>query len=197
MQLGLEIIKTGFVLTAVYFLISFAVTFQYGVGGFPNLALGYVGALGAYVVSVLWNPVGPVLAILIGAVASIGFNLFLQKYIINKLARGRTEEDIRNNILYGTFALLVVIPPILNWLFPTSAITINISTGDRLFDMVTTFELGLIILAVAVFVAFYFIIKKTHFGHVIQAVTENSKLSAIMGINIRKVYLIVAAISGF
>jgi branched-chain amino acid transport system permease protein len=60
----------------------------------------------------------------------------------------------------------------------------------------TTFEFVLILLAIAVFIGFSFLIKRTHFGHVVQAVTENPKLSSVLGINIKKIYMIVAGISG-
>lgn len=194
--MAVEIIKSGLVLTAIYFLISFAVTFQYGVGGFPNLALGYVGLFGVYLSIVLWNITGPVIAIIIGAFASIGFNLFIQKFVINKLAKGRAEDEVRNNILYGTFALLVALPPIFQQIFPATTVTVNIPSGPRLFDLMTTFEFVLILLAIAVFIGFSFLIKRTHFGHVVQAVTENPKLSSVLGINIKKIYMIVAGISG-
>jgi len=193
----LDIIKSGLILTAIYFLISFAVTFQYGVGGFPNLALGYVGALGLFVASILWNLIGLTLAILVGAVASIVFNLLIQKFIIFKLSSGRNDEEKRTNILYGTFALLVAIPTIFKQIFPSAMFTVGIPSGERLFDLLTTFEAVLLVVAVIIFIVSRFIIRKTHFGHVVQAVTENSKLSSIMGINVKKTYMVVAGISGF
>jgi branched-chain amino acid transport system permease protein len=197
MSLVVDIIKSGLVLTAIYFLLSFAVTFQYGVGGFPNLALGNVGAFGVYVASVLWGAIGLPLAIVVGAVASIAFNLLIQRFIIFKLASGRHDEEVRNNILYGTFALLVALPTIFQKIFPSAMLTVGIPSGGRLFDLFTVFELVLVLVAVAMFIIFRFIIKKTHFGHVIQAVTENNKLSSVMGINVKRVYLVVAGISGF
>jgi branched-chain amino acid transport system permease protein len=191
-----EILKSGIILSAVYFLISFAVTFQYGVGGFPNLALGYVGSFGVYVTTSLWNKLGGVLSIILGAIAAILFNLLIQKFIIKNLEKGRTEDEKRNNILYGTFALLVALPPIFQKIFKSTMVSVDLPTGPRLFDTFTVFELFLVVLALVIFIGFRFLIKKTHFGHVIQAVTENAKLSSIMGISIQKIYLIVAACSG-
>lgn len=191
-----ELIKSGFILTSVYFLISFAITFQYGVGGFPNLSLGYVGLLGVYVTTNLWNKLGAPLAIIVGVIVSTVFSILIQKFIINNLERGRTEEEIRNNILYGTFALLVALPPIFQKIFKSTMVGVDLPTGARLFDITTVFELTVIVLAVIIFIGFRSLIKNTHFGHIIQAVTENSKLSSIMGISIQKIYLTVAAVSG-
>jgi len=191
-----ELIKSGLILTSVYFLISFAITFQYGVGGFPNLALGYVGLLGVYVTTNLWNRVGGLVSIIVGVIVSFVFSILIQKFVIKSLEKGRTEDEVRLNILYGTFALLVALPPIFQKIFKSTMVSVDLPTGFRLFDILTVFELFIIVLALVFFVVFRFLIKKTHFGHIIQAVTENSKLSSIMGINIRGIYLIVAAISG-
>lgn len=191
-----ELIKSGFILTSVYFLISFAITFQYGVGGFPNLSLGYIGLLGVYITKNLWNRLGAPAAIIVGIIISIVFSILIQKFIINNLQKGRTEEEKRNNILYGTFALLVALPPIFQKIFKSTMVSVDLPTGARLFDMVTVLELSIIVLAVIIFIGFRSLIKNTHFGHIIQAVTENSKLSSIMGISIQKIYLTVAAVSG-
>ena len=195
-MLIVDIIKSGLILTSIYFLISFAVTFQYGVGGFPNLALGYVGSLGVYVTTSLWNKVGAIPAIILGLIAAILCNLLIQQFIINNLEKGRNDDEKRNNILYGTFALLVALPPIFQKLFLSTLVSVDLPSGPRIFETFTTFELVLVVLAFLIFVGFRFLIKKTHFGHAIQAVTENAKLSLIMGINIKKMYLVVAAISG-
>lgn len=191
-----ELIKSGVILTSVYFLVSFAITFQYSVGGFPNLALGYIGLLGVYVTANLWNKVGGLVSIIVGAIVSCVFSLLIQKFVLNKLQKGRTEDEARLNILYGTFALLVALPPIFQNIFQSTMVTVNLPSGSRLFNTLNVFELSIIILAVVFFLVFRFLIKKTHFGHVIQAVTENSRLSSIMGIDVQRIYLIVAAISG-
>ena len=195
-MLIVDIIKSGLILTAIYFLISFAVTFQYGVGGFPNLALGYVGSLGVYITTSLWNKVGAVIAIILGLIAAILCNLLIQQFIINNLEKGRNDDEKRNNILYGTFALLVALPPIFQKIFLSTLVSVDLPSGPRIFKTFTMFELVLVILAFLIFIGFRFLIKKTHFGHIIQAVTENAKLSLIMGISIKKIYLVVAAISG-
>jgi branched-chain amino acid transport system permease protein len=158
--------------------------------------LGYIGALGVYVTMSFWNRLGAPLAIVVGILVSIAFSVIIQKVIINNLEKGRTEEEKRNNILYGTFALLVALPPIFQKTFKSTTVSVDLPTGLRLFDTITVLELFVIVLAIVIFAGFRFLIKKTHFGHVIQAVTENSKLSSIMGINIQKIYLTVAAISG-
>ena len=195
-MLVVDIIKSGLILTAIYFLISFAVTFQYGVGGFPNLALGYVGSLGVYITTSLWDKVGAITAIILGLIAAILCNLLIQQFIINNLEKGRNDDEKRNNILYGTFALLVALPPIFQKIFLSTLVSVDLPSGPRIFETFTTFELVLVILAFLIFIGFRFLIKKTHFGHIIQAVTENAKLSLIMGISIKKIYLVVAAISG-
>lgn len=195
-MLIVDIIKSGLILTAIYFLISFAVTFQYGVGGFPNLALGYVGSLGVYITTSLWDKVGAIIAIILGLIAAILCNLLIQQFIINNLEKGRNDDEKRNNILYGTFALLVALPPIFQKIFLSTLVSVDLPSGPRIFETFTMFELVLVILAFLIFIGFRFLIKKTHFGHIIQAVTENAKLSLIMGISIKKIYLVVAAISG-
>lgn len=190
-----EVIKSSLILTSVYFLISFAITFQYGVGGFPNLALGYIGLLGVYVTTSFWNSLGAPVSIVVGIIVSVVFSILIQKVIINTLAKGRTEEEIRLNVLYGTFALSVALPPIFQKIFKSTAVSVGLPAGSRLFDTITVFELSIIVLAFIFFATFRFLIKKTLYGHIIQAVTENSKLSSIMGINIQRIYLTVAAVS--
>lgn len=192
----MELLKSGLILTSVYFLISFAITFQYGVGGFPNLALGYIGLLGVYVTTSFWNSLGALGAIILGIIVSGVFSVFLQIVIINKLDKGRTTEDKRLNILYGTFALLVALPPIFQKLFTSTTVSVNLPTGPRLLNSFTVLELAIIIVALLFFAVFRFLIKRTIYGHIILAVTENAKLSSIMGISIQRIYLAVAVISG-
>ncbi|KKM09781.1 hypothetical protein SY88_16390 [Clostridiales bacterium PH28_bin88] len=192
----MALIKSGLLLTAVYFLISFAITFQYGVGGFPNLALGYIGLLGVFVTVTLWKSFGGPMAIIIGIIVSGLFSISIQKIIINQLNKGRNENEKRLNVLYGTFTLLVAFPPIFYKFFKSTAINVKLPTGSQLFNTITVLELCVIILAFIFFAIFRLLLKKTVYGHIIQAVTENPKLSMIMGINIQRVYLAVAAISG-
>ena len=190
-----DLISSGLVLTSVYYLISFSISFQYGVGGFPNLALCYIGQLGVYVTTSLWDKLGVSLSIIIGIFTSALLGLIFQKIVINPLAKGRNENEKRLYFLFGTFATLVALPPIYKNLFTSIMVSVQIPSGPRLFNFITTFELCIIVAAIAFFIVFRFFINKTLYGHMIQAVTENPKLSSIMRINVQGIYLVVASIS--
>jgi branched-chain amino acid transport system permease protein len=192
----LTLLRSAALLTSCYFLISFGLTLQYGVGGFPNLALGYIGLVGVLVCVDLWKTIGAPLAILVGLVVSAVFGIAVQKFIINPLNQGRNDTEKRLNVLYGTFALLVALPTILHKIFGYQALNVALPTGRSFFGTISVLDISVIGLAVVLFVVSRLLLNRTVAGHIVQAVTENQRLASIMGINIKRVYLIVAGISG-
>ena len=90
----LAILIKGMTLAGIYFMISFGVTFLYGVGGFPNLAIGPIGLAGAYVTATLIrSSMHPIWAIWVG----LGCSILVLPYGILEMVRTGLVAMVRGS----------------------------------------------------------------------------------------------------
>ncbi len=199
-MLGPIIIK-GLSLAAIYFLISFSVTFLYGVGGFPNLVIGTIGLTGAYVTStIIKSDVNILFAILAGIGISILLGMIIQRFVVEPLFNSVGGGDRgRIFVIYGTFGLSLLLPAILLNIFRSTMTTIRLprlGTLKILSASITGYELITIGIAILILVLSHIILNKTRAGTQVRGVTQNSFLARLIKINIGRIYLITAAIGG-
>ncbi len=194
------IIIRGLSLAGIYFLISFAVTFLYGVGGFPNLTIGPIGLAGAYVTANLLRNTNNVY---VAVIAGIGFVVFIgimiQRFLVEPLFKVVGGGDRgRIFVIYGTFGLTLLAPAIMQTIFKSTMINMRLPTLGIIRFMkatVTGYELLSIIMAFLLFVIAHWVLVKTRAGDMVRAVTQNAVLANLIGIRVRKIYLITAAIA--
>jgi branched-chain amino acid transport system permease protein len=201
LELFIEILINGASLAGIYFLISFAVTFVYGVGGFPNLAIGPIGLTGTYVTfALLRASVNAFIAILGGLAVSFFLGIIIQRFIVDPLynAVGGGERG-RIFVIYGTFGLCLLFPAILLNLFKTTTLTVHLPSLGMINIMnitITGYRLLSIVITFLTLIIAHILLNWTKGGTHVRAVTQNFALSKIIGINVSKIYLITAAVGG-
>lgn len=194
------IIIRGLTLAGIYFLISFAFTFLYGVGGFPNLAIGPIGLTGAYVTSSLIRNIDNFyVAVLAGAGVAVVIGLLIQRFLVEPLFKVVGGGDRgRIFIIYGTFGITLLAPGLLQRIFRSTMITMRL---PELFIIrflgttITGYEILAIITSFLLFGFVHTFLVKTRAGDQVRAVTQNADLANLVGISVRRIYLITAAVA--
>jgi len=194
------ILFKGLSLAGIYFLISFGVTFLYGVGGFPNLAIGPIGLVGAYVTATLLRDnFAVVTALSAGSFCSVILGIAVQKFVVEPLYNSTGGGDRgRIFVLYGTFGLLLIFPPILLNIFRSTMMTLGLPTlgfyklGST---VIGGYEILAILSAVCILIITHWVFTKTVYGTRVRAVTQHPLLSTAIGINVGRIYLITAVVS--
>ena len=181
------------------FLVASGLTLVYGVMKVLNIAHGSLYSFGAY--STAWL-VGwfssnyenyqflnylfiPLSAISVGFILSI----FIEKLFLRKIY-GRDEIVI----VLVTYGLFLIFEDTMKILFGTSSylpFQPRIMLGDInvLGLPYVVYDLLLILLAIAVWALFYFIIKFTKIGKLLIAVIHDSEIASSMGINVSKFFV--------
>ena len=196
----LAILIKGMTLGGIYFMISFGVTFLYGVGGFPNLAIGPIGLAGAYVTATLLrSSMHPIWAIWVGLGCSILVGIAIQKLVVEPLYNsGGGAERGRVYVIYGTFGLCLLLPAIFLNLFESTMMHMrfpNLGIYKFMGVSITGYQLLTILLAISLLIITHTIFNKTLSGNRVRAVTQNPFLSRVIGIKVSRIYLTTAIIS--
>jgi branched-chain amino acid transport system permease protein len=196
-----DIAVNGLTLSGIYFLISFAVTFIYGVGGFPNLSIGPIGLTGAYITATLMrNHVNVGVAILAGLFAAVVLGMLIQRFVVEPLynAVGGGERG-RIFVIYGTFGLCLLLPAILLNVFRSTMVTMHLPDLG-LYQMgnvtVTGYQILSIVMTGIILLVAHLTLNKTRSGTKVRAVTQNFELAKLISINVPRLYLVTAGIGG-
>lgn len=190
----------GLSLAGIYFLISFAVTFLYGVGGFPNLTIGPIGLAGAYVTV---NLLRHTHSILTATLAGIGFvvalGILIQRFLVEPLYKVVGGGDRgRIFVIYGTFGLTLLAPAIMQTVFKSTMINMRLPTLGVIQwgrATITGYEVLSITIAWGLFAVAHWVLVKTRLGDRVRAVTQNATLASLIGIRVGNIYLMSAAIA--
>lgn len=196
-QLALAAIAAG----AIYALVATGLNLVYGTLRLLNIAHGDFVMIGAYLAFWVFTLLhfGPVLSLPLAVLVGILLGLVTYKGLVAVLTRGgANQERLESNSLLAFFGISIVLQNGAALLF-----TNNIR-AYRYFDQVITFGsvsmtgnrlLGLAIsLFLALGTAAY--LRFTLFGLATRAVIQNRDASAIVGINLPRIYL-VSLCAGF
>ncbi len=187
----------GLLLGGLYALFAAGLSFLFGVMRLVNLAHGAIAVLAAYLVLVLVRaglPPFPALAVAVVVTAALGYAL--QRTI---LQRTLTESPLPS--LLVTFGLAIVIENVL--LVTQSANQQRITLGALdtasipLFGdiRIGVFPLMVLVFAVVALGALSLVMRKTQFGRLVRAVSDDPDTVALSGANPKHVYGIAAAIA--
>lgn len=182
-------------LGGIYGLVSMGLTLTFGVMKIVNFAHGEFLMLGMYGAFWLFHLFGiqPYVSIPIMIPAMFAFGLLVQRGFIQRLidATGITQifvtvglaMALQNGVLYLWSAdYRGVKVPIATKSLPLGNVTISLS---RLLVFVVT-------LAVVVFLLLF--LKRTTLGKAMRATSQNWRAAMLMGVNVRKIYLIAFAL---
>ncbi len=204
----LFIIVDGVIYSSWLFIIAVGLTLIYGVMKILNVAHGSLYALGAYAATSLGGywiaqgqpPMGSyamliLAAILVGLIAGPVIERGLLRFMYGK------EEVVLVLVTYAVFLILEDLSKLVWGVDPLSipepySLLGNLEFGGLIYP---TYSLVVVLASIVVGVALALVLSRTRQGKILQAVIHDREMSAAMGINVSRVYLVtftVGAILG-
>jgi branched-chain amino acid transport system permease protein len=185
----------GILLGALYGLAAVGIAMVFGVTKFLNVAHGELLMLGGYACYWLFTLYGldPFLSLPIVVLFLLVIGVVLYQLFFVRMVKLPTEEKIKNTMLVG-FGLSLILQNValLLWSADDRGITTSYSAmsftilGIR-FPLVRV--AGLVISLVCLFALHQFL-RKTYTGKAIRATVEDWEAASLVGIDVKKVYLL-------
>lgn len=189
-----QAIVTGLLVGGVYSLIALGLTLIFGVLHIINFAQGALVTMGMYATYVISSNLGwnPYLTLVISVPLLLVFGGLVQILIIN-----RSMGEAHENQLLLTLALGLLIENTLLLVFGGNPLSVKSGpeTVYNIFGAVATQSriiafLGASLLAVLLFI----MLQRTGIGTAIRAVAANPTGARLVGINVKRIYIITFAI---
>jgi branched-chain amino acid transport system permease protein len=194
---------------AVLFLISAGLSLIYGVMGIVNFAHGALFALGAYVTA--WVAASLFGSTLVGTLGSAAALIIVPLGALGVAAVGAVIEPVLLRPLYRrseeyhlllTFGLFMVIEDLIRLVFGGAPLP-----GDGMVAGLSSFPVGrfrypsynLFVIAVGALAVFllWALVKKTRFGIMLRAVSQNRRMAAALGVDVSGFYVRAFALGCF
>ena len=175
-------------------MISSGFTLLFGVMKVVNMAHGMFYIVGAYIGLTVQKQTGNWLLAIVVASIAVGIIAFLVEKLVHFVKSDLTQALLTLGIAVAIRDLCLIIwgglPQIIKE--PSSTqLPIEISgfkyPGYRLFVLVLSIFIGIVM---------WFLLKRTQYGRIIRAGTDNRKMVAALGVNIDRTYTTVFIISG-
>ncbi|MGH8801894.1 MAG: ABC transporter permease [Casimicrobiaceae bacterium] len=199
-------ILNGLASAASLFLVAAGLTVIFGVTRIVNFAHGSFYMLGAYVA---WStghalaaalPASQVsfwLAVLAAGIAVAALGTVIEVLLLKRLYRA---PDLLQ--LTATFGILLIVGDVVLAVWGPEVLlgprVPGLSGAVTLFGRaVPSYDLMLIAIAIAVFVALTLLLRKTRFGVLVRAAAENRELASALGVDQAKLYTAVFALGSF
>lgn len=178
------------------FLVASGLTLIYGVIGVLNFAHGsffVIGALLATTVIGTGLPAIPTfaLAVLAGAAAVAVLGLVTESTVVRRLYRG---DHI--TMLLATFAVLLIVEGAAELLWGTTPRSVSrpeaLSGSTRILGAtIPVYDIVLVVIGVLVAAGLFLLINKSAFGRSVRAVAQDSVMGEAVGLNTKRVMLLV------
>jgi len=187
----------GVLLGGLYALFAAGLSFMFGVMRLVNLAHGALAVLAAYGTLLLVQAgfVSPLLAMLVIVPAMAALGYVLQRFVLQ-----RTLSESPLPSLLVTFGIAIIIA---NLLLVTQSAnqrrlslgaldTASIAIGDIRIGVFPILVLAFAVLALG---GLSLVMRRTQFGRLVRAVSDDAPTVSLMGANPRHIYAIAAAIA--
>jgi branched-chain amino acid transport system permease protein len=188
-----DMVVSAVLLAGLYATMAYGLGLIYGVLRVVNLAHGGVIMAGAYLGWFLHERVGldPYLAIPIVFVVSFGIGVALYEGLVRRLARGAAGGPASLLLLFGVW---LVLRNIAYLLFTGNDQSIRTAYSSRSVAMLGTHvsinRLVVLGIAAAIAVALHLLLRRTQLGRAIRAVAQNADSCTLVGIDVRRIYLV-------
>src|ERR1700691_4810183 len=195
----IETIINGVLLGGLYGLFGVGLALVFGVTRIVNIMHGEFIALSAFIalgISMLFPQVHPLLFIVPVVVISFGLGYALQALFINRAMR--LPDPLAPLLL--TFGLSVIVRNLMVETFGVSPR--RIGQGDFAQLSIDLFGISIgvlpvvtLTLAIALFLALQFVLRRTEIGRIVRATADNAEVVRLMGVKPSAVYNIVMGLS--
>ena len=189
---------------SILFLIACGLTLVYGVMRIVNMAHGNLYALGAYVAA--WSvgmaagrfpPAALFLLLLVGAGAAALAGAILEPTMLRPLYRRAEEYQ-----LLITFGLLLILEDLLRLVwgpYPLTASALPDALGSITILGATYpgYNIFVILIGAVAAAALWAFVYKTRFGVMLRATSQDKRMAAALGVNVKRIYVQAFAIGCF
>lgn len=193
----------GLQLGVILFLIAAGLTLVFGVMGFINLAHGVQYMLGAYLAVYLYGLTGSFMAALVLALPlALLLGLVLEFLVFRHLY----DRDHLSQVL-ATFGVILFLNQLMKVLFGPASLSVPPPAFlDFSFVLVEgllypAYRVALIVAGLLVALGLWLVITRTRVGMLIRAGATNPDMVSALGVNVRRLFLIVfgfgAMLAGF
>jgi branched-chain amino acid transport system permease protein len=185
----------GLALGSLLALVASGLTIILGTLGVLNFAHGALFMVGAYVVFVVLQYTDSfVLAIIAGSVFMLVVGVLLERLIVRLFYQRPPEDQI-----LVTFGIAIVLVEVLRAIFGGNSQRVPVpSWGEGVtqlgFLIYPTYRLELIGIIAVTLIILWLVLYRTSVGLVVRAGIENAGMVGILGINVRRTFLLVFAI---
>jgi branched-chain amino acid transport system permease protein len=181
---------------SILFLIASGLTLVYGVMRIVNMAHGNLYALGAYVAAWIvglaagtFPPAALFLLLLVGAGAAALAGAILEPTLLRPLYRRAEEYQ-----LLITFGLLLILEDLLRLVwgpYPLTAGAISDALGSVTILGATYpgYNIFVIVVGAVAAAGLWAFVYKTRFGVMLRATSQDMRMAAALGINVKRVYV--------
>ncbi len=183
----------GLQLGVLLFLIAAGLTLVFGVMHFINLAHGVQYMLGAYLAVMFYSVTGQfAVSLLLALAAAMAFGLLLEILVLRRFY----HRDHLDQVI-ATFGVILFLNGAVKFLWGAAPLNLPIpalfSGSIPLLDGLSypVWRIVIIIAGLAVGAALYAIINFTRTGMLIRAGASNEKMVSALGVNIRRLFMIV------
>jgi branched-chain amino acid transport system permease protein len=195
MSLFLSQLFNGLASGLLLALISTGLTIIYGTLGVVNFAHGALFVVGAYAGYTTYTLTGSfILAIVVGALVALVVGLIIERGLV-RLFYGRPPED---QILV-TFGVAIILVEIVRGIF--GGVSLSVPTpvwghgiahiGTLIYPL---YRLQTLFISAGTLIVLYFVLYRTSLGLIVRAGIEDSLMVNILGINVKRIFLVVFGI---
>ena len=185
-----QLILNGLIAGAIYALVACGFSLIYSTNKFMHFAHGSSVVVGGYLLYSLFNSVGIsfylacILTIIITGLFGLGMNVL----VYSPLQKKKSSNII---LLIASIGLLILFQNIVQLKYGASVKSIgygNVSKGIIFLGAsITKLQMVLLAVSIVLFLVLYLFMKKTTLGRNMRAVSDNTELASIVGINTKQV----------
>jgi branched-subunit amino acid ABC-type transport system permease component len=189
----------GLVTAAILSISAVALSLQFSVSPVPNFTHGDIMTVGAYAgyVVLLHSNNNLILGALSAGIAGVIMAAIVYRVFIEPLLKRRVRIHFLLVLLLGAS---IVVQNALQLIFGAEDVSSNVPTSANHKVgplLLTTRQIGIIILAVVVLVFVHAVLRYTRFGRAIRAVADSPELASASGINAARITYATWVVSGF
>lgn len=193
----LTIVVTGLLVGGMYALIAIGLNAVFGVVRVVNFAHGelvMIGMYAAYFAWTAWTVEPYITAVLIALPLGFLVGVVIQRLVIQRLL----DEPLMQ--MFATFGLLMLLQNVFLALTRGEPKAVRVDASSASIDFFGT-SIGvarLVVLVVAIVVTIVLVVylKRSLHGTAVRAVSQDRSTAALMGINVKVLYLVAFGVSG-
>lgn len=192
----LMVILNGLTMASYLFIMAIGLNMSFGLMRICNMNHGTFYLVGGFIGWTVVKATGNWWLGLGAAAVSLGIIAFLEEFFLLRRARGKTTVET-----LITLSLSIIGSDVVIWIWTGKTRQIDIPgfakgiyrVGDYFFPK---FNVFIILFAIAIGLIFYLIYRKTKIGMILRAGVDNFEIVATCGINVKRLFTAVFAVSG-